>query len=146
MKFQFNDGGRAVAGYKGKTGDCVCRAIAIATGKPYAEIYDRLSKETGTQRASSRTGKRGASAANGINTTRKWFKGYMAELGFVWCPTMKIGSGCKVHLADGELPAGKLVVNLSKHYAAVIDGVVHDTYDPTRDGTRCVYGYWKLQK
>lgn len=20
---------------------------------------------------------------------------------------------------------------------------VHDTYDPSRDGTRCVYGYWR---
>ena len=25
----------------------------------------------------------------------------------------------------------------------MIDGVIHDTYDPTRGGTRCVYGYWK---
>jgi hypothetical protein len=25
---------------------------------------------------------------------------------------------------------------------AVIDGVIHDTYDPSRDGKRCVYGYF----
>jgi hypothetical protein len=31
---------------------------------------------------------------------------------------------------------------VSKHYCAVIDGVIHDTSDPSRDGTRCVYGYW----
>ena len=30
----------------------------------------------------------------------------------------------------------------SKHCTAWIDGECHDTYDPTRDGTRCVYGYW----
>ena len=30
--YAFDDGGRAPAGYKGTTGDCVCRAIAIATG------------------------------------------------------------------------------------------------------------------
>jgi hypothetical protein len=30
--WQFDDGGRGAAGFKGKTGDCVCRAIAIATG------------------------------------------------------------------------------------------------------------------
>jgi hypothetical protein len=24
----------------------------------------------------------------------------------------------------------------------VIDGVIHDTFDPSRGGTRCVYGYW----
>ncbi len=28
----------------------------------------------------------------------------------------------------------------------MIDGVVHDTYDCTRNGTRCVYGYWTLAK
>jgi len=43
---------------------------------------------------------------------------------------MAIGSRCKVHLADGELPPGRLVVSVSKHYAAVIDGVIHDTHDP----------------
>lgn len=37
MDFVFHDGGRAAAGYKGKTGDCVTRSIAIATGKPYQE-------------------------------------------------------------------------------------------------------------
>ena len=30
MEFNFNDGGRADAGYKGRTGDCVTRAVAIA--------------------------------------------------------------------------------------------------------------------
>jgi hypothetical protein len=75
---------------------------------------------------------------------RLWFKEYVALLGFEWVPTMLIGSGCKVHLADGELPMGRLVVAVSKHYTAVIDGVIHDTYDPSRGGSRCVYGYWRL--
>jgi hypothetical protein len=30
------------------------------------------------------------------------FRRYMHELGFEWIATMKIGSGCKVHLADGN--------------------------------------------
>ena len=42
MQFQYNDGGRAKAGFKGTTGDCVCRAIAIATERPYREIYDLM--------------------------------------------------------------------------------------------------------
>ena len=68
----------------------------------------------------------------------------MNELGFEWNPTMQIGSGCKVHLHDGELPLDRLVVAVSKQYTAVIDGVIHDIYDPSRDGERCVYGYWRL--
>jgi hypothetical protein len=66
----------------------------------------------------------------------------MQSLGFKWTATMHIGSGCKVHLKSNELPKGRLICNLSKHYTAVIDGVVHDIYAPSRNGTRCVYGYW----
>lgn len=69
----------------------------------------------------------------------------MAELGFTWTPTMKIGQGAKVHLRREELPEGRLVVSLSRHYAAVIDRVVRDTYLDAREGRRCVYGYWTLK-
>ena len=169
MQFVFDDGGRSAAGFKGSTGDCVTRTIAIASGRPYAEVYAALAKGTGTQRAGKR-GKRAATAREGINTTRKWFKDYMLSLGFVWTPTMLIGSGCKVHLEKGELPNGRLVVHVSRHCTAVIDNVIHDTYNPQRDksysfepdygqalkpnqgrnengiwteiGGRCVYGYW----
>ena len=37
-----NDGGRGEAGYKGKTGDCGVRAIAIVTGLPYQTIYSMI--------------------------------------------------------------------------------------------------------
>jgi hypothetical protein len=142
MNFQFDDGGRAAAGFKGKAGDCVVRAVAVASGRPYKDVYRELAMGCGEQRATKRTGKRSASARNGINTKRKWFKNYMGELGFSWTPTMTIGSGCKVHLRSEELPHGRIVVALSRHYAAVIDGVLHDTYCDDRAGTRCVYGYW----
>jgi hypothetical protein len=55
---------------------------------------------------------------------------------------MGIGTGTTVHLRDGELPMGRLIVACSRHYVAVIDGVIHDTSDPSRDGTRAVYGYY----
>jgi len=55
---------------------------------------------------------------------------------------MFIGSGCKVHLKKDELPGGKLIVNVSKHITAVVDGVINDTFDCSRDETRCVYGYY----
>jgi hypothetical protein len=58
---------------------------------------------------------------------------------------MQIGSGCKVHFRSAELPPGRLIVKVSRHLVAVIDGVIHDTSDCSRRGTRCVYGYWSLQ-
>lgn len=145
MSFIFNDGGRKAAGFSGNTGDCVTRAVAIASGLPYQEVYDALSNGCAAERVTKRSGARKGSARNGVHTTRKWFKDYMTSLGFRWTPTMTVGSGCKVHLKASELPAGRLVVSVSKHYVAVVDGVVHDTHDPSRDGTRCVYGYWSKQ-
>ncbi len=142
MKFRYNDGGRTEAGFKGDAGDCVTRAIAIATGIPYQDVYTRLATEAANQRATKRTPKQAKSARNGIYTKRKWFKDYMQELGFTWVPTMLVGQGCKTHLAEGELPVGRLIAVVSKHYTAVIDGVIQDTHDPQRNGTRCVYGYW----
>ena len=55
---------------------------------------------------------------------------------------MQIGQGCKVHLKADELPGGRIVATVSKHYTAIIDGEIHDTYDCSRDGERCVYGYF----
>ena len=120
----FDDGGRAAAGYRGKTGDCVCRAIVIATGKPYQEVFDAIKE---IRKSSARAGA---------------YKDYIAELGYEWVPTMQIGSGCRVHARAHELPGGRLILRLSRHFTAMIDGVIRDTYDPSRGGTRCVYGYW----
>jgi hypothetical protein len=47
-----------------------------------------------------------------------------------------------VHLRADELPSGTLIVKVSKHLSAVIDGVIQDTHNPSRGGTRCVYGYY----
>jgi len=143
--FVHNDGGRKTAGYKGETGDCVCRAVAIAARLPYQQVYDRLAEGNAKQRKSKHDkGERTRTARNGISTTRKWFKDYMVELGFVWTPTMQIGSGCQVHLKADELPSGRLICNVSRHQVAVIDGVINDVFDCSREGTRCVYGYWQI--
>jgi len=139
MKFQYNDGGRSDAGFKGTTGDCVCRAIAIATEKPYREIYDLINEFSKSERIGKR--KKGKSNAR-TGVYKRTIEKVMDHLGWKWTPTMGIGTGCTVHLKEDELPNGRLVCSLSKHCTAVIDGVLNDTYDCSRDGTRCVYGYF----
>lgn len=140
MEFMFNDGGRKAAGFDGtRAGDCVTRAIAIATGKTYETVYLALLDASKSERRGSR--KRGISHPNkGVysKTARK----YLASLGWAFIPTMGIGTGCKVHLKASELPKGRIIVSLSKHYAAVVDGVINDTHDCSRNETRCVYGYY----
>jgi hypothetical protein len=139
LPFAYDDGGRAAAGYRGNTRDCVCRAIAIATQIPYQEVYDELALLAKAER--SRYGRKRSSPRLGV--ARRTFEQFLLARKWTWTPTMQIGSGCKIHLRPGELPPGRLIVAVSHHVVAVIDGVVHDTYDPCRSGTRCVYGYWR---
>jgi hypothetical protein len=101
MQVIYDDGGREDAGFVGEAGDCVTRAIAIATGVPYKLVYAAINERAKTERP--RTGS---------------------------------------HLREGELPGGRIIVRISKHVCAVIDGVIHDTHDPQRDGNRCCYGYY----
>jgi hypothetical protein len=145
-RWVFDDGGRAAAGFKGEAGDCVTRAIAIASRKSYAEVYEALHEAAADyrfdhdNRITRYLEVRGTSPRNGVH--KPVYVAYLAALGWQWTPTMRIGSGCEVHLRADELPAGRLVVSVSKHLVAVIDGVIHDTHDCSRLGTRCVYGFW----
>lgn len=137
--FKYNDGGRLKAGYKGVTGDCACRAIAIATKISYQEAYDLINEFGKRERMSKRRSSR-SSARTGVYSGT--MKRIMDHLGWKWTPTMFIGSGCKVHLKADELPKGRLIVNVSKHYTTMINGVINDAWNPDRGGKRCVYGYW----
>lgn len=137
-----NDGGRAKAGYKGYAGDCTVRAIAIATDQDYETVYQTLYALNRQNNAKSKRTRHINPSPRDGGTTTKTIREYMASLGWKWTPTMTIGSGCRVHLRADELPKGKLVVRVTKHMTAVIDGVINDTYDPSREGTRAVYGYY----
>lgn len=134
-RFEYNDGGRAKAGYKGSTGDCATRAAAIALGFDYQDVYNEINAlslyENRARRSNARTG-----------VWKDTLSRYLDEHGWVWIPTMEFGKGCTVHLKAEELPEGRIICRLSRHFVAVIDGVINDTYDCSRDGTRCVYGYW----
>ncbi len=140
-KVQHTDGGRStstVSHYKPK-GDCVCRAITIATGEPYSVVWAVLLFLSEQERNSKR--RRRSHPDRGVH--RRTYEKYLRLKNWVWTPTMFVGSGCKVHLKASELPSGRLIARCSRHLVAVIDGVIHDTHDPARNGTRCVYGYWQ---
>lgn len=122
-----NDGGRSKY-FKGTAGDCVTRAIAIATEQDYKVVYDALRSISGK------------TPRDGVK--RKVYEKYILSLGWKWKPLMFIGSGCTTHVREDELPKGRLILSLSRHLVAFIDGNLHDTYDSSREGTRCVYGYY----
>lgn len=131
LDYIYNDGGRSRYFKAQSVGDCVTRAAAIASGKDYKEVYNLLRQISGK------------SPRDGVE--KKYTRKLMETLGSKWIPVMKIGSGCKMNLSYDTFPCeGRYIAQLSGHVCAVIDGCIHDIYDPSRDGRRCVYGYWKF--
>lgn len=139
MKWIYDDGGRSKYFKATDVGDCVTRAIAIATGRDYKEIYSELKELAKSERITKRKKTR-SSVRDGVRKETR--KRYLESLGWKWIPTMTIGSGCQMHLNDDELPNGTIIVSVSKHLVCVKNGVLYDTYDSSRDGNRCVYGYY----
>ena len=146
LGFRLNDGGREATGFKGGAGDCVVRAIAIAAELSYMQVYEDLRAanaayaEHRNDKLAKRLSAKGVSPRNGNH--RNVFHDYILGHGFDWVPTMKVGAGCQVHMLANELPSGRLIVRVSKHLSAVIDRVIEDTHNPSRGGSRCVYGYY----
>ena len=140
MKWVYDDGGCSKY-YKGPAYDCVTRAIAIATNRDYKEVLNLVNDYVRKEPLDERYVK---NARNGVKKeiTNKLLK----DMGYKWVPTMKFGEGCKVHLRDDELPSGTIIVSLSKHICCVKDKVVYDVFDPSRNGNRCVYGYWIIKE
>ena len=136
MKWIYNDGGRSKY-FKGYANDCVCRSIAIANKMDYKEVYDLI---TDYIRKEPLDDLYVMNARTGIS--KDLSRKILEDLGWVYTPTMKFGSGCTIHLKKEELPEGRLIVQVSKHLTTVIDGIIYDTYDPSRNETRCVYGIW----
>ena len=62
--WEYNDGGRKSAHFKGDAGDCVVRAIAIALELTYSQVYEELKDAnrefmTGRSRAAKKQKKNG---------------------------------------------------------------------------------------
>ncbi len=123
LRFEWHDGGRIAAGFSGYTGDCVTRAITIASGKPYREIYDDLFEA------------HDRSPRNGIGP--EVTKQYLTQHGFV-----------RIGLYEWDmLPLGPLVVRCSswrkRHLSAVIDRCIYDTWNPSVDSELEVDEVWR---
>src|SRR5262249_11421739 len=149
-----DDGGRRksgiarAAGRKDAVGDCVVRAIAIATGKPYREVHDALTvakvrhiyaggdSDYWSQREPRRGGVRTFDPDHGCSD--EVYGPYLESLGWSRAST----KGQRVRLRADELPRGRLIVRIHRHLVAVIDHVIHDTRDCGGAGRVRVEGYW----
>lgn len=136
MAYVKDDGGRQDAGFRGDVGDCVARALAIVLELTYREVYDELNRRVqalppGLRDASSKTKNQTARTGLFPSVYGPW----LTELGWHWVSAPS-------QLAETALPpAGRAIWCRTSHLAAVVDGVVHDTWAPGERNLRTT-GFW----
>ena len=129
MRWFYDDGGREAAGLPpNPRGDCVARAITIATQKPYHLIHGELRRRL--KRYCERHGHRRRgwdSPDNGV--PHDVFEPYLKGLGWKKVIPGRNGHIYRMRLGRDALPKGRAIVDIDRHLVAVVDGVCHDTYD-----------------
>lgn len=101
---------------KRRVGDCVVRAISVATGKPWLRVYDdlyRVGREAFDMPSSN--------TVWGFYLYRLGFKPFVLPDACPQCLTVK--DFCK------HFPEGAYIIGTGSHAIAVIDGDYFDTWD-----------------
>ena len=133
IDYRYDDGGRAAAGYRGKSGDCVVRAIAICASEDYRAVYATMAEQM----------KRNGYAASGnAYATRERYRKAPRRRGLlkarrVQDRVLEAYGFQKVRLPAEERPTfteahhrfGDCVVGTTKHVAAIVDGALRDVFD-----------------
>lgn len=146
-EFVEDDGGREAAGYGGDAGDCVARSIAIATKKPYGEVFEALKAEHAKYvKRHPRSYEAKSYEAKSVGWHRepihhgcgeKVYTPYLKSIGWQYTRFTE-----RTYLRVGALPMGRLIVDVNQHFTALIDGVIHDTHDAGQQGRLSIMGYW----
>ena len=129
MTYLFNDGGRVAAGFPAEGGDCVARAVAVASGRAYREVHKALSDTVANK----------GDADKGVPTSDDWQR-WMAENGFSECGVYEGFSYVGFSYDDPRFQKGRYVLvaqlnlggQVTGHAVAMVDGVVHDAQDHTK--------------
>lgn len=144
MEIVYTDGGRAEAGYKDyRRGDCGCRAAAIALNKAYKEIYKDMYSWFKVE-IEGKMCKGPSHPRRGIFLSD--MKDYMDSHNWIYVALPRTGRVCGVMINDPDLPMGRIILHVHRHFIAMIDHVVYDSFDSTKSGMEGIYGYFKERK
>ena len=140
MEYIYATGGREKYFKAENVGDCVTRAITLATGKDYLEVYKAL-KELAKKENTKKHSK--SSVRDGVY--KETWKRYLELIGWEKVSTIKKGDPRRMHLTDDECPKDPVcIIQLSKHLVCLKNGVIYDTYNCSekhfydREGNLCV--------
>lgn len=117
IDYQYDDGGRAAAGYEGKARDCVARALAIVTGRPYAECYSALAEAN-----AARKGVRSARNAIDKRDRDRVFAAFGLR-------KAALGRGGRPTYTEAHAEHGDCIVSTARHVCAIKGGALRDTFD-----------------
>lgn len=153
MQWVYATGGREKYFKAENVGDCVTRAIALATGKDYMEVYKSLKELAKLESIKKHRGGKRSSVRDGVY--KETWKKYLEEIGWVKVSTMKKGDPRRVHLTEEECPKDAVcIVQLSKHLVCLKNGIIYDTYNCSEktyydmygelcmNNERVIYSYW----
>ena len=133
IDYRYDDGGRAAAGYRGKTGDCVVRAIAICAREDYRAVYLTMAqhmKRSGYAASgnayATRERNRKAPRRRGQLTARRVQDRVLEAYGF---RRVRLPAGERPTFTEAHRRYGDCVVGTTKHMAAIVDGALRDTFD-----------------
>ena len=120
MKFKKDFGGRdkyfSCQYKKDLAGDCVVRAIAIATGTDYKIVWDSLFS----------LGHELGQLPNSYRIAEK----YLNTLGWIKHKPMRKTNGKRYRLKNVPInPVGSYIFQTSGHMTAVVDGIQRDTWN-----------------
>ena len=125
LQYRRSDGGRREAGFKGTGGDCVVRALALMTGKPYRACYNELAVEA---------------YADVAKNGQKWTHDYIERKGVLprtYAKVYKANGLVKARLPKGALPTyteavalyGRCIAKTRRHVVHLNGQGMHDTFD-----------------
>ena len=121
-RFQYTDGGRSKYYTLKDVGDCVVRAIAVATDRDYKEVVEdtwKFSRKYGCP----------------INW-KDVYVPYLESIGWEKVSSPKF-KGKKAKAKD--LPKGRYIMRQANHLSALVDGVIHDIWDTSNKMVYCYY-------
>ena len=147
MEYLYNEGGRGEH-YKGLVGDCVTRAITIATELPYDVVYNALFDIAKNYKGNSKVAIR-------IRLKPSPRSGCYNEVANEFLKALNIEEvRGKLKVNDQMFYEGRYMVYVRRHWIAIIDGVVNDTWDSRKtsgaytDGVpqwKTITRYWKVK-
>lgn len=123
---------------QGVKGGCVARAITIATGLPYKEVYatlEILGQLEGTEGAPVRGRYRRSHPLRGMKPDTH--KRYLDSLGWEYI-AVPVGM-----LLDLMPHVGTIIIHFKGHLATAIDGVLYDNWDSRK---KMIRGYFRKRK